>query len=268
MFNNNIDSNEIIIDEELDNFVKGLRIDYSQFYRGIVVENKDPQRRGRIKVRIPQIYGVNPTEQYFVATSSIPWANCAISPAGNDSGTFLPPNIGDTVFVTFEAGKQNYPIYFGGIFTSRINDEVDNKGIGSTDIFENEILQVTEDDLPSEIQSGTERIIYKSLKGAVIMIDDKDGNESIKITDQSGQSIIMENLSGETLKRRGNSVGKNANSQIVLTNSAGDSITLSKGKIHLKSNNIIIETDNLEQIGLSELNDEINLADIILGDEE
>ena len=77
----------------------------------------------------------------------------------------------------------------------------------------------------------------------------------------------MENLSLETLGRRGLDTGKNPKSQIVLTNSAGDSITLSQGKIHLKSANVIIETDNFKQIGLEDYADEENVADIILGKE-
>ena len=123
MFNVNLDSNEMILDERIDEFVKGLKINYNQFYRGIVVDNHDPEKLGRVRVRIPQIYGADKTTQYFVPTSSIPWATCAISPAGNDSGTYLPPNIGDTVFVTYEAGDREHPMYFGGIYTIRKEDD-------------------------------------------------------------------------------------------------------------------------------------------------
>ena len=268
MFNVNLADDKVIIDEELNKFVKGLKIDYSCFYRGIVVDNFDPERKGRVKVRIPQIYGVDTKTQYFVPSSSIPWAVCAISPAGNDSGTFLPPNIGDTVFVTFEGGDPSHPMYFGGIYTVRREDtEGETKGVSSAKVYNNKIAPVIVNDLPLEVTSGTERVLYKSLKGAIIYIDDKDGNECVKITDQAGQSIIMENLSTEALRRRGNVVGKNGRSQIVLTNSEGDSITLSQGKIHLKSPNILFETDNFYQIGLDEFTDEIALSDIIIGDE-
>ena len=224
MFNVNINEDNYELDNETAEFLNKLKIDYNKFYRGIVVDNADPELRGRIKVRIPQIYGADTTTSYYVPTSSIPWAVCAICPASNDGGTFLPPNIGDTVFVAFEGGSKNNPMYFGGI--------------------------------------------YKSLKGATIYVDERDGAECVKIIDQSGQSIIMENLSEETLRRRGVDVGKNPRSQIVLTNNSGDSITLSQGKIHLKSENIILETDNFEQIGISDYTDEINMANIILGGEQ
>lgn len=270
MFGVNLETgNEIIVDEELDKFLKGLKVDYNQFYRGIVVENLDPEVKGRIKVRIPQIYGASPNSDTYLPTSSIPWANCAIHPAGNDSGTFLPPNIGDTVFVAFESGLPTSPIYFGGIWTTRNEDEGELiKGVSSSKVYNGRIAPVTTDDLPLEVVEGTERILYKSLKGAIIYIDDQDGHEKIQITDQSGQSIIMENLSLEPVRRRGNTTGRNQRSQIVLTNSAGDSITLSDGKIHLKSENILFETDNFKQISLGEFTDEINLADIILGKSE
>lgn len=257
---------ETILDDDLNKVLKHLKIDYTQFYRGIVVDNLDPEIKGRVKVRIPQIYGTGPDSSYFIPTNAIPWANCAIQPAGNDSGTFLPPNIGDTVFVTFESGSPEFPIYFGGIYTVRAEDESDiTKGVSSAKVYGSGICPVSTDDLPLEVVSGTERIIYKSLKGAVIYIDDKDGSECITITDQSGQSIIMENLSDETLKRRGNETGRNSNSQIVLTNSDGDSITISHGKIHLKSANVIIETDNFEQRTPARMTDEEELAEMILG---
>ena len=167
--------------------------------------------------------------------------------------------------MAFEGGSKNNPMYFGGVFKDYVPE--DDRGVGSRGIFNGVPVQINSDDLPGEVVRGTERVIYKSLKGAVIYIDERDGNECVKIIDQSGQSIIMENLSEETLRRRGVDVGKNPKSQIVLTNTSGDSITLSQGKIHLKSENVIIESDNFEQIGLNDYTDEINMATIILGGE-
>lgn len=268
MFGVNLETtgNNYILDEDLEEVLQELKIDYTQFYRGVVVDNLDATMKGRVKVRIPQIHGVE-GEETFTPTNDIPWATCAIQPAGHNSGTFLPPNIGDTVFVTFEAGMQEFPIYFGGIYTIRKEDSSDNKGVASRKLFNERIAPVTTNDLPTEVKEGTERVIYKSLKGAVIYIDDQDGHEKIQITDQSGQSIIMESLSKDVLKRRGDTVGRNPKSQIVLTNSSGDSITLSHGKIHLKSANIILETDNFVQKKSSEdFTDEENMANIILGE--
>ena len=182
MFGVNINNDTIIPDEDLDKFIDSLKIDYNHFYRGIVVDNNDPQGKGRVKVRIPQIYGVSTDDVSFVATPNIPWATCAVLPAGNDSGSFLPPNIGDTVFITFEGGQPNYPIYFGGIYTIRREDDKDvEKAVGSYNIFKNQYVAVDKDDLPQEVKSGTERVLYKSLKGATIYIDDRDGGECIKI---------------------------------------------------------------------------------------
>ena len=56
MFGVNINNDTIIPDEDLDKFIDSLKIDYNHFYRGIVVDNNDPQGKGRVKVRIPQIY--------------------------------------------------------------------------------------------------------------------------------------------------------------------------------------------------------------------
>ena len=266
MFNSNLGPFLQEEGEDLNNFLESLKIDYSVFYRGIVVDNLDPDLKGRIKVRIPQIYGSDTSEDYYLPNSAIPWATCAISPASNDSGTFLPPNIGDTVFVAFEAGKPDLPMYFGGIYTVRSEDMYEGKTVASRKVFNEVFVPVIGDDLPLEVQSGTERVIYKSLKGAVIYIDDKDGSEKIVINDQNGQSIIMENLSGDFTKRRGTDLGVNSKSQIVITNGLGDSITLSQGKIHLKSSNIILESDNIVNVAETNYEDEITIANQILGE--
>lgn len=252
MFNSTFISN-LKANEEFDNLLKEIdEVDYTAFYRGYVVNNKDPEGLGRVRIRIPQIYGSDGSNSnHFVPSYAIPWAYPACMPLGNDSGSYLIPNVGDIVYVTFEGGNKNMPIYFGGVLTKRRAD----KFVGSNGINNNQVYKTHEQDKNTDIVHGTERVIYKSLKGATILVDDYDGNEYIKIIDQSGQSIIMENTGGKNLTRRGNKLGKNPESQIVITNNYGDSISIKKGRIHIKSENVFIETDNFKQIGISNSED-------------
>ena len=71
--------------------------------------------------------------------------------------------------------------------------------------------------------------MYKSLKGSTILINDKDGEESLKIIDAAGQQIIMKNTSEEALPRRGNSVNPPETASIDI---------ISNGNINLNGNNV------------------------------
>jgi phage protein D/phage baseplate assembly protein gpV len=74
--------------------------------RGTVSENADPDKLGRVKVRLPWL-----DDQYSSA-----WAPVAQLGAGPESGTFFLPAVGDEVLVGFEHGQVDRPIVIGGLF--------------------------------------------------------------------------------------------------------------------------------------------------------
>lgn len=185
--------------------VKGLvdKIEPNAFYIAIVVNTNDPYKLGRVQIRIPAIHGVNPNQTYFISDSSLPWARPAIlNGAGNDMGQFIVPSKGTRVVVSFEANDLGRPLYFGGVPTLINNTKIIND---NTNIFFGQELEINTDDRITDLSNeSAQQVIYKSLKGSTIIIDDKDGHESIKIIDAAGQQIIMENDSEYTLPRRGN----------------------------------------------------------------
>lgn len=67
-------------------------------YRGIVVRNDDPEKRGRIKALVPDVLGDIET----------PWCEC--SNVVNRETLFI-PEIGDKVWIEFQGGNVNLPIY-------------------------------------------------------------------------------------------------------------------------------------------------------------
>lgn len=72
-------------------------------YRGTVVNNVDPQQRGRLQVQVPAIYGSN----------ALGWALPCVPFAGRNAGFYAMPDIGALVWVEFEAGDIDYPIWSG-----------------------------------------------------------------------------------------------------------------------------------------------------------
>jgi uncharacterized protein involved in type VI secretion and phage assembly len=71
-------------------------------YRGLVVDNRDPTRRGRLKVRVPAVMG----EEEVWALPCAPYA-------GDGVGFFTLPENDTAVWVEFEAGDPSFPIWVG-----------------------------------------------------------------------------------------------------------------------------------------------------------
>ena len=72
-------------------------------YRGQVENNIDPMMLGRVQVSVPAVLG----------SGSLSWAMPCSPYAGNGVGFFaIPPN-GANVWVEFEAGDPDYPIWSG-----------------------------------------------------------------------------------------------------------------------------------------------------------
>jgi hypothetical protein len=72
-------------------------------YRGLVAVNVDPQNQGRLKAVVPEVLGTMPTN----------WCLPCTPYAGTMAGLFTIPMIGTGVWIEFEAGDVNRPIWTG-----------------------------------------------------------------------------------------------------------------------------------------------------------
>ena len=70
-------------------------------YRGVCVNNEDPMGANRITALVPQVFGNTMT-----ATG---WAYPCVPP----TGTWTPPVPGDGVWIAFEGGDIEHPIWLG-----------------------------------------------------------------------------------------------------------------------------------------------------------
>lgn len=87
-------------------------------YGGVVESDKDPLKLGRLKVRVPHVFGSTGSGSGFVATNDLPWALPAGLPAGGSSasgGLSLLPAVGDKVWVRFLDGEPEKPIWEWGM---------------------------------------------------------------------------------------------------------------------------------------------------------
>ena len=74
-------------------------------YKGVVVEPRDPKRRGRLRVFVPEL-------------GNEVWARRATLDAGHERGTWFVPDEGDEVLVAFENGDPRKPIVIGALWGS------------------------------------------------------------------------------------------------------------------------------------------------------
>ena len=72
-------------------------------YRGVVTSNTDPLRRGRIQAEVPAVLADVPTG----------WALPCVPYAGAGSGAFTVPPVGAGVWIEFEGGDPDYPVWSG-----------------------------------------------------------------------------------------------------------------------------------------------------------
>ena len=73
-------------------------------YRALVTDNRDPKKQLRLKLVIPSILGEGESA----------WAMPCVPLLANYEGFFKLPQIGDGVWVEFEGGDLNFPVYLGG----------------------------------------------------------------------------------------------------------------------------------------------------------
>src|SRR6266516_699958 len=150
-------------------------------YRGTVVNNIDPEQRGRIQAIVPAVTGLVPST----------WAMPCVPFAGKSEGFFGVPQIGSGVWVEYEDGDSDKPIWVGGFWG--LVAEVPVLAIAPPPIppGQNIVVQSTlqnaviiSDSAPTPISGG---IVRKSTTGAIIVVNDS----GIYMSNGKGATITM-----------------------------------------------------------------------------
>jgi uncharacterized protein involved in type VI secretion and phage assembly len=146
-------------------------------YRGMVINNIDPLQKGRVMVQVPDVLGLG------LST----WAMPCVPIAGTQAGVYVVPAVGSGVWVEFEGGNTDYPIWTGGFWGSAA--DVPALALapaipGSPNIVLQSMAQnsISISDVP-----GTGGIMLKSTTGAMILINDL----GITISNGKGATIMM-----------------------------------------------------------------------------
>jgi hypothetical protein len=166
-------------------------------YRAFVRDNHDPEGRGRVRMEIPAVLGAGPDR----------WSDWAwpCLPAGGspDQGVFFVPQEGATVWAEFEGGDSRYPIMAGVWYGGQPGDqplEACRTCAAATCLDCEDKLQHADDPEHARHPSGhghppyscqRRTVLYKSETGHTIIVDDKDGFETLELIDRGGQMIRL-----------------------------------------------------------------------------
>jgi uncharacterized protein involved in type VI secretion and phage assembly len=146
-------------------------------YRAQVINNIDPMQTGRLLVQVPDVTG----------PSLSSWALPCVPLAGKQMGTYFVPQIGARVWVEFEQGDPDYPIWVGGFWgTAAEVPALALTGVpGNPNIVMQTTGQVTL--MLSDTPGPTGGILLKTATGALISINDV----GITISNGKGATISM-----------------------------------------------------------------------------
>jgi uncharacterized protein involved in type VI secretion and phage assembly len=146
-------------------------------YRGTVVQNVDPEQRGRIMALVPDVSNVIPTT----------WATACVPLAGKSMGTYVVPQIGAGVWIEYEQGDPDYPIWAGGFWG--VAAEVPPLALAGNPVSPSIVLQTGLQNtiILSDVPGPTGGIMLKSSTGAMILVNDL----GITISNGKGATIVM-----------------------------------------------------------------------------
>ena len=149
-------------------------------FRATVLNNIDPESRGRLMLTIPDVLGVVPSTW---AEPCTPLAG----PTGPGMGVYLVPPIGAGVWVEFEHGDPNYPIWVGCRWGSQ--SDVPSLAQAGLPVSPSIVMQTLGQHsfVISDLPGPTGGIMLKSMTGASIIVNDT----GIYIQNGQGASLIM-----------------------------------------------------------------------------
>lgn len=181
----------------LSKLIDKIENKYFGKYKGLVVDNDDPEHLGRLQIKVPSVLGEDVVSGW--ALPCLPYGGM------KDQGFFFVPEINAGVWVEFEEGNLEYPIWVGTYWT---------KSSGSPEVPK-----------PADSQSPPSRKIIRTAKGHSIELEDKDGQETIIITDKANGNKIEMNSQGITIKSQQIKVGENAEESLVLGESLQNALS-------------------------------------------
>lgn len=228
--------------------IERLEAQYFGKYRGVVIDNKDPQQLGRLRVWVPSLF---PTEDDAEPDTESPsvsdWAWPCLPFGGKaDQGLFFVPEVGSKLWVEYEEGNLDSPIWVG-VFWSAPG--------GQTEIPAE--AKAMEDNVP-------QRRVLKTASGHVLEFCDVEGKESVTLRHKDGALLTFDDKGSVTIgNKQGTFIYLNAeqaecafadengnnvrlgDSNITLTNKEGTVVDIAGAAVQVIAKHVMLRSDTV-----------------------
>jgi uncharacterized protein involved in type VI secretion and phage assembly len=208
------------MEELLARLLEKVENRYYGKYRAFVVDNADPENRGRLRLRIPSVLGND-----IVSGWALP---CAPYGGAANQGFFFIPEADAGVWVEFEEGNLDYPIWVGTFWS---------KPGGESEVPKPNDPDGTEQ---GSVQDPPTRKTIKTLKGHTIQLEDKDGEEMVIILEAENNNVITLDKDGIKIQDKNSNKITLDSSGIKTEDKNGNAITMDSSSVTIKSAQIKI----------------------------
>lgn len=170
-------------------------------FRAEVAYNLDPLHQGRVKARVPALHSTDVS----IEDADLPWAVPMMLEGGaHDVGRIVVPVVGSTVWVLFEQGDPQAPLYLGGWLKNPTEERemttstsaVTGRQIPTRPVSGGTWMQPAGPETPQEALADpyfdpTTTVLHKTRTGHAVYFRDRDGFEELVVVDRSGQIVRM-----------------------------------------------------------------------------
>lgn len=215
------------MEELLTQLAREVQQKYYGKYRGFVADNADPEKRGRLRLKVPSVLGESLTG----------WALPCLPFGGlKDQGLFLVPEADAQVWVEFEEGDVSQPLWTGTFWQA----EGDPPEEAAKDEPTTRLLKTPGGHLVQfDDASDEERFFLQHPAGTQLEIDSAG---TVALTDAGGNKVTLDAEAGEiTIEdANGNSL-KMTSSGTMVEDANGNKIEMASSGVTVEGQKIVVK---------------------------
>lgn len=201
-------------------------------HKGYVVNNVDPLNLGRVQVKVPTILNEAPV-----------WAMPCMPYGGiNGQGWYAIPEVDATVWIEFEAGEVDKPIWVGTFWPEQGGELPDAPG--GAGIPENKVFRTPSGHyLAMEDAADNEFIHLHHASGSEIQMNPAG---SVAITDSSGAAVTMDADGGvlSIADANGNTITMDSSGTVV-EDANGNKIEMGAAGVTVKGTTVVVKGEQV-----------------------